>query len=201
METQFAVALYAPVHCRQFTSHGGRINVHDDKVNEMDCPSSKFVSLKQTNPWHPEVIPQNPKVIPGSDNKKQFQAICPLFLGTPGQIMGVVQVVAREKNGKLLALADSRKGGIAAGFWMEWTSTQRLCELRNKLTRGIAHSLHYIRDVSSWFCISSIISFLSCSPRSSLPLHRKMRKPGNDDQARMQPHDREGRNKGFVPLG
>ncbi|XP_031556156.1 glutathione hydrolase 1 proenzyme-like [Actinia tenebrosa] len=39
-----------------------------------------------------------------------------LFTGTPGQIMGVVQVIARKKNGELLALADYRKGGIAAGY-------------------------------------------------------------------------------------
>ncbi|KXJ15360.1 Gamma-glutamyltranspeptidase 1 [Exaiptasia diaphana] len=39
-----------------------------------------------------------------------------LFTGTPAQIMGVVQVIVRKKNGELLALADYRKGGIAAGF-------------------------------------------------------------------------------------
>ncbi|EDO42587.1 predicted protein [Nematostella vectensis] len=35
---------------------------------------------------------------------------------TPTQIMGVVQVIVREKSGKLLALADYRKGGIADGY-------------------------------------------------------------------------------------
>ncbi|XP_048582023.1 glutathione hydrolase 1 proenzyme isoform X2 [Nematostella vectensis] len=39
-----------------------------------------------------------------------------LFTGTPTQIMGVVQVIVREKSGKLLALADYRKGGIADGY-------------------------------------------------------------------------------------
>lgn len=37
-------------------------------------------------------------------------------LGTPQQIMGVVQLVVREDNGNLLALADYRKGGVAAGY-------------------------------------------------------------------------------------
>lgn len=37
-------------------------------------------------------------------------------LGTPKQIMGVVQLVVREDNGNLLALADYRKGGVAAGY-------------------------------------------------------------------------------------
>lgn len=37
-------------------------------------------------------------------------------LGTPLQIMGVVQLVVREDNGELLALADYRKGGVAAGY-------------------------------------------------------------------------------------
>ncbi|KAJ7383858.1 hypothetical protein OS493_025734 [Desmophyllum pertusum] len=39
-----------------------------------------------------------------------------LFTGTPQQIMGVVQLVVREDNGELLALADYRKGGVAAGY-------------------------------------------------------------------------------------
>lgn len=39
-----------------------------------------------------------------------------LFTGTPLQIMGVVQLVVREDNGNLLALADHRKGGVAAGY-------------------------------------------------------------------------------------
>ena len=30
--------------------------------------------------------------------------------------MGVVQLVVREDNGMLLALADYRKGGVAAGY-------------------------------------------------------------------------------------
>lgn len=39
-----------------------------------------------------------------------------LFTGTPQQIMGVVQLVVREDSGQLLALADYRKGGVAAGY-------------------------------------------------------------------------------------
>jgi len=39
-----------------------------------------------------------------------------LFTGTPQQIMGVVQLVVRKDNGELLALADYRKGGVAAGY-------------------------------------------------------------------------------------
>jgi len=31
-------------------------------------------------------------------------------------MVGVVQLVARDKNGELLALADHRKGGIVAGY-------------------------------------------------------------------------------------
>ena len=42
-------------------------------------------------------------------------------LGTPLQIMGVVQLVVREDNGELLALADYRKGGVAAGY--RWPNT------------------------------------------------------------------------------
>ena len=37
-------------------------------------------------------------------------------LGTQQPIMGVVQLVVREENGELLALADYRKGGVAAGY-------------------------------------------------------------------------------------
>lgn len=36
--------------------------------------------------------------------------------GTPFQIVGVVQLVYREKDGEILALADHRKGGGPAGY-------------------------------------------------------------------------------------
>ena len=45
--------------------------------------------------------------------QKNFSVYC---LGTPQQIMGVVQLVVRKDNGELLALADYRKGGVAAGY-------------------------------------------------------------------------------------
>ena len=37
-------------------------------------------------------------------------------LATPKQMIGVVQLVVRDENGELLALADHRKGGIVAGY-------------------------------------------------------------------------------------
>ena len=39
-----------------------------------------------------------------------------ICLATPKQMIGVVQLVVRDKNGELLALADHRKGGIVAGY-------------------------------------------------------------------------------------
>jgi len=47
---------------------------------------------------------------------KYFTNDTTLITGTPKQIMGVVQLVVREDNGNLLALADYRKGGVAAGY-------------------------------------------------------------------------------------
>ncbi|XP_015759665.1 PREDICTED: gamma-glutamyltranspeptidase 1-like [Acropora digitifera] len=47
---------------------------------------------------------------------KYFTNDSTLITGTPKQIMGVVQLVVREDNGNLLALADYRKGGVAAGY-------------------------------------------------------------------------------------
>ena len=38
------------------------------------------------------------------------------YSGTPFQIVGVVQLVYREKDGEILALADHRKGGGPAGY-------------------------------------------------------------------------------------
>ena len=38
--------------------------------------------------------------------------------------MGVVQVIVRQDNGELQALADYRKGGIVAGY--RWHSTKLL---------------------------------------------------------------------------
>jgi len=39
-----------------------------------------------------------------------------LFTATPKQMIGVVQLVVRDENGELLALADHRKGGLVAGY-------------------------------------------------------------------------------------
>ncbi|KAL9951555.1 hypothetical protein ACROYT_G044239 [Oculina patagonica] len=39
-----------------------------------------------------------------------------IFTGLPYHALGIVQLVVREKNGEILALADHRKGGVAAGY-------------------------------------------------------------------------------------
>jgi len=45
-----------------------------------------------------------------------FYWIFLIYLATPKQMIGVVQLVVRDENEELLALADHRKGGLVAGY-------------------------------------------------------------------------------------
>ncbi|PFX20442.1 Gamma-glutamyltranspeptidase 1 [Stylophora pistillata] len=83
-----------------------------DAVSKPRLHSQLFPSIVLVEPNFPE------KYIKGLKRygHKRITNDTALFTGTPLQIMGVVQLVVRKDDGELLALADYRKGGVAAGY-------------------------------------------------------------------------------------
>ncbi|CAH3132791.1 unnamed protein product [Pocillopora meandrina] len=83
-----------------------------DAVSKPRLHSQLFPSIILVEPNFPE------KYIEGLKRygHKRITNDTTLFTGTPLQIMGVVQLVVRKDDGELLALADYRKGGVAAGY-------------------------------------------------------------------------------------
>lgn len=83
-----------------------------DAVSKSRLHSQLFPDMVLVEPNFPQ------KIIKGLSKygHKYITNDTTLITGTPQQIMGVVQLVVREDNGNILALADYRKGGVAAGY-------------------------------------------------------------------------------------